>query len=201
MGRLFGAPDAALNAYGVDVAEISRSRTVAAEAQAVWDVLADFGAISSWAGNVDHSCLLSPAAQGVGVGTTRRVQVGRDTLVERITDFEPPRTPGLRHRRPAPSVATGGQPMDADAGHQRHRSRPHHARSRSAATRCSRLAEHAVAPLTGQAVRHDARRTGRRSGGTSMTDRPDIVIVMTDEERAIPPYESARRAAPGGTGC
>ena len=22
-----------------------------------------------------------------------------------------------------------------------------------------------------------------------MTDRPDIVIVMTDEERAIPPYE------------
>ncbi|MGI9125666.1 MAG: hypothetical protein ACR2JM_13090, partial [Mycobacterium sp.] len=23
-----------------------------------------------------------------------------------------------------------------------------------------------------------------------MTDRPDIVIIMTDEERAIPPYES-----------
>ena len=24
-----------------------------------------------------------------------------------------------------------------------------------------------------------------------MSDRPDIVILMTDEERAIPPYESA----------
>ncbi|MGO9069549.1 MAG: hydrolase, partial [Mycobacterium sp.] len=24
-----------------------------------------------------------------------------------------------------------------------------------------------------------------------MPDRPDIVIVMTDEERAVPPYESA----------
>ena len=65
---------------------------IAAEAQAIWGVLADFGAISSWAANVDHSCLLSPAAQEVGVGTTRRVQIGRDTLVERITDFEPPHT-------------------------------------------------------------------------------------------------------------
>jgi len=29
-----------------------------------------------------------------------------------------------------------------------------------------------------------------RPSGSSGTDRPDIVIVMTDEERAIPPYES-----------
>lgn len=72
------------------MAEIRRSRTIAAEAQAIWDVLADFGAISSWAGIVDHSCLLSPAAEGVGMGTSRRVQVGRDALVERITEFEPP---------------------------------------------------------------------------------------------------------------
>jgi len=75
----------------VEVAEIRRSRTIAAEAQAIWDVLADFGAASSWAGIVDHSCLLSPAAQGVGVGTARRVQMGRDTLVERITEFDAPR--------------------------------------------------------------------------------------------------------------
>ena len=72
------------------VAEIRRNRTIAAEAQAIWDVLADFGAVSSWAGIVDHSCLLSPADQGVGLGATRRVQMGRDTLVERITEFEPP---------------------------------------------------------------------------------------------------------------
>lgn len=90
MGRIFGPP-AALNTYGVKVAEIRRSRTIAAEAQAIWDVLADFGAISAWADIADHSCLLTPAADGIGVGTARRVQVGRDTLVERITEFDRPR--------------------------------------------------------------------------------------------------------------
>ena len=68
---------------------MSRTRTVAAAPQAVWEVLADFGAISSWAGNVDHSCLLSHGPGGGPLGTSRRVQVGRDTLVERITDFDP----------------------------------------------------------------------------------------------------------------
>jgi hypothetical protein len=72
------------------VAEIRRTRTVAAEPQAIWDVLADFGAISTWTDNVDHSCLLEHGTDGVQVGTSRRVQVGRDTLVERITDFGPP---------------------------------------------------------------------------------------------------------------
>jgi uncharacterized protein YndB with AHSA1/START domain len=73
------------------VADICRSRTIAAEPQSIWDALADFGAISSWADIVDHSCLLSPAAEGIAVGTARRVQLGRDTLVERITEFDPPR--------------------------------------------------------------------------------------------------------------
>jgi hypothetical protein len=73
------------------VTDIRRSRTMSAEPQATWDVLANFGAISSWADIVGHSCLLTPAADGVAVGTTRRVQVGRDTLVERITEFDPPR--------------------------------------------------------------------------------------------------------------
>lgn len=72
------------------VAQISRSRTIAASAQQVWDVLADFGAISSWAGNIDHSCLLEHGRDGVAVGTSRRVQVGRDALVERITEFDGP---------------------------------------------------------------------------------------------------------------
>lgn len=74
-----------------EVADICRYRTITAEPQAIWDVLADFGAISSWAGIVDHSCLLSSAVDGVAVGATRRVQVGRNTLVERITEFDPPR--------------------------------------------------------------------------------------------------------------
>jgi hypothetical protein len=36
------------------VAEIHRSRSVAADPNTVWDVLADFGSISSWADNIDH---------------------------------------------------------------------------------------------------------------------------------------------------
>jgi uncharacterized protein YndB with AHSA1/START domain len=72
------------------VASISRSRTIAAPPPAVWDLLADFGALSSWAANVDHSCLLEHGAEGAGVGTSRRVQVGRDALVERITEFTAP---------------------------------------------------------------------------------------------------------------
>lgn len=72
------------------VAAISRSRTVNAPPGAVWDVLSDFGRLSSWAANVDHSCLLEHGPDGVAAGTTRRVQVGRNTLVERITEFSPP---------------------------------------------------------------------------------------------------------------
>ena len=69
------------------MAEIARSRTIAAEPKEVWDVLADFGSISSWADNVDHSCVLNHGSEPVG--TTRRVQIGRNALVERITEFDP----------------------------------------------------------------------------------------------------------------
>lgn len=72
------------------MADIKRSRTVAAGLADVWSVLADFGSISAWAGNVDHSCLLTRAAGGELVGTTRRVQVGRNAFVERITQYDPP---------------------------------------------------------------------------------------------------------------
>ena len=65
------------------VAQISRSRTVPATPRQVWDVLADFGAISSWAANVDHSCLLEHGSGDPGVGTSRRLQVGRDALALR----------------------------------------------------------------------------------------------------------------------
>jgi hypothetical protein len=69
------------------MADIYRSRTVAAGPKEVWDVLADFGSISSWADNVDHSCILNHGDEPVG--NTRRVQIGRSTLVERITEFDP----------------------------------------------------------------------------------------------------------------
>lgn len=72
------------------MAEVSHSRTIAAAPQAIWDVLADFGALSAWAGGIDHSCLLHDGDHPSGLGTTRRVQIGRDTFVETITAFEPP---------------------------------------------------------------------------------------------------------------
>ena len=70
------------------MAAVHRTRTIAAAPHDVWDVLADFGAISGWADNIDHSCIL--VHQTDPVGTTRRVQIGRNTVVERITEFDPP---------------------------------------------------------------------------------------------------------------
>jgi ribosome-associated toxin RatA of RatAB toxin-antitoxin module len=72
------------------VAEIHRCRSVAAHPDAVWDVLADFGSISSWADNIDHSCILNHGSEPIG--TTRRIQIGRNTLVEQITRFDTTRT-------------------------------------------------------------------------------------------------------------
>lgn len=71
------------------VADICRTRTITAEAQSVWDVLADFGKLSSWADNVDHSCVLTASHDGGPIGMTRRVQIGRNTLIERVIVFEP----------------------------------------------------------------------------------------------------------------
>ncbi|OBH88975.1 MULTISPECIES: SRPBCC family protein [unclassified Mycobacterium] len=76
------------------MADIHRTRTIAARIGDIWETLADFGSISSWAGNVDHSCILYSGPDGNPVGTTRRVQVKRDALVERITEFDPPRALG-----------------------------------------------------------------------------------------------------------
>lgn len=72
------------------MASITRTRIIPAPVAAVWQVLSDFGSISSWAPNVDHSCLLEHTAQATAPGTTRRVQVGRSALVERITESSAP---------------------------------------------------------------------------------------------------------------
>lgn len=71
------------------MAEVTRSRTVAAEPAEVWQVLADFGALSTWADGVDHSCLLRHSDDPVG--TTRRVQAGHETFAETIVAYDPPR--------------------------------------------------------------------------------------------------------------
>ena len=72
--------------------DVMRSRTIAADLTRVWDTLADYGAISAWAPNVDHSCLLADVVdRGHDLsGVTRRIQTGRTVLLERIVDWSPP---------------------------------------------------------------------------------------------------------------
>ncbi len=55
----------------------------------VWAVLADFGDISRWAPNVDHSCLTTE--QDGGEGTVGRIHVGRNARLERVVGWEPGR--------------------------------------------------------------------------------------------------------------
>lgn len=61
---------------------------MSAPPEAVWEVLADFGALAHWVPEVEHSCLLHGGSPGVG--TVRRVQVGRTTLLETVTAWSPP---------------------------------------------------------------------------------------------------------------
>ncbi|MFV0316693.1 MAG: SRPBCC family protein [Microthrixaceae bacterium] len=61
---------------------------IAAPPSVIWDALADFGNISRWVPLVQHSCLLSD--QQGGAGAVRRVQIARQTLVERVTRWDAP---------------------------------------------------------------------------------------------------------------
>lgn len=70
------------------------SAVVAAPLPDVWTVLADFGAIAAWAPQVVHSRLLTTGP--VGLGTVRRVQLGRQTLRETVASWEPPHRLGYR---------------------------------------------------------------------------------------------------------
>lgn len=69
--------------------EIVEESSIARSPDAVWAVLADFGAIGRWAPNVEHSCLTTD--QRDGVGAVRRVQVGRNALLERVVTWTPGR--------------------------------------------------------------------------------------------------------------
>ena len=66
---------------------VRRRRFVHAPPDAVWSALADFHGIARWAANVDHSCAVTE--QTSGVGSVRRVQIGRTALIESIETWEP----------------------------------------------------------------------------------------------------------------
>ena len=70
------------------MAEVTRSLTIAATRNAVWTALADFDRIVDWAHDVDHSCLLTDRASGVGA--VRRIQQGANTVTETVIDWDEP---------------------------------------------------------------------------------------------------------------
>ena len=69
------------------MAEVVDELRIEGSTSDVWAVLADFGSISRWASNVDHSCLMT--LQATGTGAVRRVQVGRNALLEKVVTWEP----------------------------------------------------------------------------------------------------------------
>ncbi len=71
---------------------VTRTRTIARSPEQVWETLADFGAISAWAPKVDHSCLLRTSEHGGRIGSTRRIQIGRTTLLERVVSWDEAKT-------------------------------------------------------------------------------------------------------------
>ena len=68
----------------------TRAARLDAGPEAVWSVLADYGGIGSWSSDVDHSTMISGLA--AGVGARRRIQVGRLTIIERVTEWGPEST-------------------------------------------------------------------------------------------------------------
>lgn len=71
------------------MADTAVSLTIDRPPADVWSVLADFGRIARWAPNVDHSCVTTQSAEGVGA--VRRIQTGRNTVLETVTHWEPDR--------------------------------------------------------------------------------------------------------------
>ena len=69
---------------------VTRTARIPVALEEVWAVLADFASIRRWAPDVEHSCALSTVTSGVGA--VRRIQVGRTTLVERVVEWDEPRT-------------------------------------------------------------------------------------------------------------
>jgi uncharacterized protein YndB with AHSA1/START domain len=69
------------------MAEVSETITIDQSPTEVWRALAAFERIAQWAPNVQHSSLTTGKADDVGA--VRRVQVGRNALLEEVTAWEP----------------------------------------------------------------------------------------------------------------
>lgn len=67
---------------------VSQRRTFNGPIDRAWERLAQLDAIAQWAPDVEHSSMLTE--QRDGVGAARRIQAGRVTLVETITEWQAP---------------------------------------------------------------------------------------------------------------
>lgn len=65
---------------------VERAALINHDANDIWNLLSAFGDISSWAPNVDHSCVVSERTDGVGA--VRRIQTGRATVLETVVDWD-----------------------------------------------------------------------------------------------------------------
>lgn len=71
------------------MATVTRSEVLHAGPLVVWEQLADFGAIDRWAAFVEHASLLRSGP--LEPGLTRRIQMGRTVVLERLVEVDPPR--------------------------------------------------------------------------------------------------------------
>lgn len=99
-----------------ELVHVQRSRHLRHDPAAIWAVLARFDRIVDWAPKVGHSALTTEQAEGVG--TARRVQVGRQALIETVTIWEPERTLAYEIAGLPPLVAgvTNRWDLAADTG-------------------------------------------------------------------------------------
>jgi len=72
------------------VVRLDKTATLDTTPDIAWSVLADFGAIASWVPLIGHSCLIGQPE--TGLGATRRVQIARQVLIERVVTWDPGRS-------------------------------------------------------------------------------------------------------------
>ena len=83
---------------------LSRRIDIAAPRDEVWAVLSRLDQIGRWAPGVDHASYTTEATEGIGAA--RRIQAGRQTLLETITTWREPATLAYRLEGLPPIVGT-----------------------------------------------------------------------------------------------
>ncbi len=78
----------------------------------VWRVMGDgFGEMHLWAGGAVESCRIDAEAPGVGVARISRLTkpvLGQDTVTERLTAWDPPRSYSYELDTPPPGFTAAG---------------------------------------------------------------------------------------------